>query len=116
MFKCDSFIKFIWFLGEKNADILFDIFHICVNWRWYLLYLTICPTDKLATSNMAASAMPLAVSFPSAPLRDNSSSTTFKKQNKRLLEQIKAHFAPYCRKQALIEKQMSESLSISFYN
>lgn len=34
------------------------------------------PIEILATSNMAASAMLLAVSFPSAPLWDSSSSTT----------------------------------------
>lgn len=37
---------------------------------------TMWPIEMLATSNMAASAMLLAVSFPRAPLRDSSSSTT----------------------------------------
>lgn len=53
------------------------------HWIWLKAILRHCslrtmwPTEMLATSNMAASAMLLAVSFPRAPLRDNSSSTTW---------------------------------------
>lgn len=51
---------------------------ICLNTILKLTH-TMWPTEILATSNMAASAMLLAVSFSSAPLRDNSSSTTWMK-------------------------------------
>jgi len=43
------------------------------------------PTEILATSSIAASAMPLAVSLPRAPLRDNNSSTTYRETTTLLI-------------------------------
>lgn len=81
MLKCDSLVELVRFLHVKHLSYWVKFVQTSgdpyrmLSWDTNSSH-TMWPIEILATSNMAASAMLLAVFFSSVSLRDNSSSTT----------------------------------------